>query len=151
MTCSLSMSNMSVRFSVCRCFIISSSAVSFCCSQTLPTCETAQCSLCHLQKDFVVDSFPFCLFLLTVYPLHYVRLSAAVCPTPRGPGVWWTNQWWVVDRCFTRMPREASIFDWVAMSHDRKALIACNACCNALVLYVTQGRAENVSGARTNI
>lgn len=37
------------------------------------------------------------------------------------------------------------------MSHNRKVLIACNACCNALVLYVTQGSVGDVSGAQTLI
>lgn len=36
------------------------------------------------------------------------------------------------------------------MSRDGEVPIACNACCNALVLYVTQGRAEGVSGAHTH-
>lgn len=37
------------------------------------------------------------------------------------------------------------------MSHNRKVLIACNTCCNALVLYVTQGSVGDVSGAQTFI
>lgn len=38
------------------------------------------------------------------------------------------------------------------MSHNRKVLIACNACCNALVLYVTgEGSVGDVSGAQTLI
>ena len=36
------------------------------------------------------------------------------------------------------------------MSRDGEVHIACNACCNALVLYVTQGRAEGVSGSHTH-
>lgn len=56
--------------------VISSLAVSFCCSQTLLTCETAQCSFkeCNLQKDFVVDCPSLSLLFL-------LSLSSALCPS----------------------------------------------------------------------
>lgn len=42
-------------------------------------------------------------------------------------------------------------YEWAAMSCNRKEPIVCNACCNALVLYVTQECAEDVSGVHTHI
>lgn len=49
-----------------------------------------------------------------------------------------------------RRGRPVYLTEWPD-SHNRTVPIACNACCNALVLYVTQGCAEDVSGVHTHI
>lgn len=133
-------------FSTQTCHDITSRAVS---CWRLPACEPAQL----YRASLLWSTLQTALWLKLSLPVN--SSSCAQCPSkvcrlsphttrvsaPNEPisGGFWTTA------SHTGMQREASMFRLSGpTSRGRKVPIACNACCNALVLFVTQGHAEDV-------